>query len=103
MNGEADARRTLDVAALPPMAFGNQGLIWWGTVGFMVIEGSMFVIGLVVYFYLRLQVRDWPPGLPNPGLGSGRGTCSSCSRAACQTCSRRRPPRSSILPASASG
>jgi len=71
MNGEADARRTLDVAALPPMAFGNQGLIWWGTVGFMVIEGSMFVIGLVVYFYLRLQVRDWPPSLPNPGLRFG--------------------------------
>ena len=66
-----DTRRALDVSALPPMAFGNQGLIWWGTVGFMVIEGSMFVIGLVVYFYLRLQVRDWPPSLPNPGLTYG--------------------------------
>ena len=65
MNGR---RRIVDVAALPVDAFGHQGLIWWGTVGFMVIEGSMFVIGLVVYFYLRLKVTDWPPGLPNPDL-----------------------------------
>ena len=64
-------RRVLDVAALPRTVFGNQGLIWWGTTGFMVIEGSMFVIAIVVYFYLRLQVRDWPPSLPNPGLFYG--------------------------------
>jgi cytochrome c oxidase subunit I+III len=41
-------------------------LIWWGTVGFMVIEGSMFVIVLIAYFYLRLQVSDWPPSRPDP-------------------------------------
>ncbi len=64
-------RRVLDVAALPDHAFGNQGLVWWGTVGFMVIEGSMFVIGIIVYFYLRLRVPDWPPSLPDPSLGPG--------------------------------
>jgi len=64
-----DTRRALDVSALPEYAFGNAGLVWWGTVGFMVIEGSMFVIGLVVYFYLRLKVSDWPPSLANPDLG----------------------------------
>jgi heme/copper-type cytochrome/quinol oxidase subunit 3 len=66
-----DTRRVLDVAVLPRTMFGHQGLIWWGTAGFMVIEGSMFVIVLVVYFYLRLQVSDWPPSLPNPGLTYG--------------------------------
>lgn len=66
-----DTRRVLDVTALPRCAFGHQGLLWWGTTGFMVIEGSMFVIVLIVYFYLRLQVRDWPPSLPNPGLFYG--------------------------------
>jgi len=66
-----DGRHTLDVAPLPTYAFGNRGLIWWGTVGFMVIEGSMFVIGIVVYFYLRLKVTDWPPSLPNPDLRYG--------------------------------
>ena len=58
--------RTLDVSGLPPYAFGHQGLIWWGTAGYMVIEGSMFVIVLVVYFYLRLKVDAWPPSLPDP-------------------------------------
>src|SRR5205085_3213892 len=59
-------RRVLDVAVLPDSAFGHQGLVWWGTVGFMVIEGSMFVIAIIVYFYLRLKVEAWPPGLPDP-------------------------------------
>lgn len=66
-----DTRRVLDVGVLPRCTFGHQGLIWWGTAGFMVIEGSMFVITIIVYFYLRLQVRDWPPSLPNPGLFYG--------------------------------
>jgi cytochrome c oxidase subunit 3 len=61
-------RRVLDVSTFPPFAFGHQGLIWWGTVGFMVIEASMFVIVLVSYFYLRLQVSEWPPNQPNPDL-----------------------------------
>jgi heme/copper-type cytochrome/quinol oxidase subunit 3 len=64
-------RRVLDVSALPRTMFGHQGLIWWGTAGFMVIEGSMFVIVLVVYFYLRLQVRSWPPSRDVPFLEFG--------------------------------
>jgi len=59
-------RRVLDVSELPDSAFGHDGLIWWGTVGFMVIEGSMFVIAIIVYFYLRLKVETWPPSLPDP-------------------------------------
>lgn len=66
-----DDRRVLDVSVLPRCVFGHQGLLWWGTTGFMVIEGSMFVIAIVVYFYLRIQVSDWPPSLPNPNLGPG--------------------------------
>ena len=66
-----DTRRVLDVSVLPRCVFGHQGLIWWGTAGFMVIEGSMFVIVLVVYFYLRIQVSDWPPGQPDPDLRYG--------------------------------
>jgi heme/copper-type cytochrome/quinol oxidase subunit 3 len=59
-------RRTLDVSRLPEYAFGHQGLIWWGTVGFMVIEGSLFVMAIVGYFVLRTRVPDWPPSLPHP-------------------------------------
>lgn len=61
--------RAVDVSGLPDQgAFGPSGLIWWGTVGYMVIEGSMFVMVLITYFYLRLRVEEWPPGLPNPDL-----------------------------------
>jgi cytochrome c oxidase subunit III len=65
------ARPVIDVSGLPNSEFGHRGLIWWGTVGFMVIEGSMFVIGLVVYFYLRLNVEQWPPSLPDPNPSFG--------------------------------
>jgi cytochrome c oxidase subunit III len=64
------SRRALDVAALPGFAFGHQGLIWWGTIGFMVIEGSMFLMAIVTYFFLRLRTTEWPPG-PEPDLTLG--------------------------------
>jgi cytochrome c oxidase subunit III len=75
MNGRVQAetphRRVLDVAALPEYAFGHNGLIWWGTVGFMVIEGSVFVMALVAYFFLRTRVAEWPPSLPDPDITLG--------------------------------
>jgi cytochrome c oxidase subunit III len=64
-------RRVLDVAALPEYAFGHNGLIWWGTIGFMVIEGSVFVMALVAYYFLRTRVAEWPPSLPNPDATLG--------------------------------
>jgi cytochrome c oxidase subunit III len=64
-----DGRRmTVDVAALPEHAFGHKGLVWWGTVGYMVIEGSILLIVLITYFYLRLRVDQWPPSVPDPNL-----------------------------------
>jgi heme/copper-type cytochrome/quinol oxidase subunit 3 len=68
------ARRTLNVAPLPDYAFGHQGLIWWGTLGFMVIEGSMFVMVLVAYFFLRTRVPEWPPSAPDPDVTFGTVT-----------------------------
>jgi heme/copper-type cytochrome/quinol oxidase subunit 3 len=37
-----------------------------GTVGYMVIEASMFVIVLAAYFVLFTRVPEWPPSAPNP-------------------------------------
>ena len=71
MRRSADGGLAIDVAELPDHAFGHHGLIWWGTAGFMVIEGSMFIIVLIAYFYLRLRVPDWPPSLPHPSLTPG--------------------------------
>jgi cytochrome c oxidase subunit III len=60
--------RSIDVSALPDHKFGHQGLIWWGTLGFMLIEGLMFVLALVVYYYFRVVNDQWPPSLPAPSL-----------------------------------
>jgi cytochrome c oxidase subunit III len=62
------ARPALDVSRLPAYAFGPRGLLWWGTMGIVAIEGMMFAIFIVTYFYLRMYVPKWPPNLPPPDL-----------------------------------
>jgi cytochrome c oxidase subunit III len=62
-------RPTLDVSHLPSVAFGPRAPLWWGVVGMMVIEGTMFAILLGSYFYLRGGARTWPPsGVLHPGF-----------------------------------
>jgi heme/copper-type cytochrome/quinol oxidase subunit 3 len=60
--------RTLDVSGLAPGAFGHRTLLWWGTMGLIVIEGTAFALAIVMYFYLRLRNSTWPPNLPPPNL-----------------------------------
>lgn len=63
-------RPTLDVSDLPTVAFGARASIWWGAVGIMAIEGTMFAILAASYFYLRGNAAEWPPtGAFHPGLG----------------------------------
>lgn len=62
-------RATGDVSELPSVTFGPRSLMWWGTLGFMTIEG--WTLGLLVacYFYLRQNYQAWPPlRTPNPSL-----------------------------------
>jgi len=56
------APRTLDVSALPPAAFGYRGLMWWGTLGIVLIEGMVFALAIGAYFFLRTRMPAWPPG-----------------------------------------
>lgn len=60
--------RVLDVSRLPTYAFGHRSLMWWGTWGLILIEGTVFVMAIVVYFYLRELAVDWPPEEPPPAL-----------------------------------
>jgi cytochrome c oxidase subunit III len=62
------ARPAIDVSRLPAYAFGPRGLLWWGTMGIVAIEGMMFAIFIVTYFYLRMYAPKWPPNLPPPDL-----------------------------------
>ena len=60
------AHRTLDVSALAPGAFGYRSLMWWGTAGLIIIEGTAFALTIAAYFYLRTRVPYWPPNVPPP-------------------------------------
>ncbi|HET7601008.1 MAG TPA: hypothetical protein VFK09_11985 [Gemmatimonadales bacterium] len=54
-------RTTIDVSDLPTTTFGHRDLAWWGTIGFILIEGTTLVIVAMVYFYLRRNFAQWPP------------------------------------------
>ena len=45
----------LDVAALPSFGFSHRSLMWWGTLGLIAIESTVFALAIVSYFYLRTQ------------------------------------------------
>ncbi|HYZ61746.1 MAG TPA: cytochrome C oxidase subunit III [Acetobacteraceae bacterium] len=61
---QAPSTPTLDVSALPRVAFGHRQPIWWGTIAYMVIEGTGFVMAVAAYFYLAGQNPDWPMAKP---------------------------------------
>jgi cytochrome c oxidase subunit 3 len=54
-------RRVVDVSTLPTYAFGDRGLMWWGTLGMILIESTVFAIAIVTYFYLAERSYQWPP------------------------------------------
>jgi cytochrome c oxidase subunit 3 len=54
-------RAVADVRMLPRTVFGHRSLMWWGTLGFIMIEGSTLFICVVTYFYLRKNFATWPP------------------------------------------
>jgi heme/copper-type cytochrome/quinol oxidase subunit 3 len=63
------ARESVDVSRLPTVVFGSKGLMFWGTVGFMVIEGWTMALTGMSWFYLRQSSQHWPPlRTPHPSL-----------------------------------
>ncbi len=63
--------RVLDVSGLPKTGFGSRSIMWWGTLGIMAIEGTVFALAIATYFYLRTRVSYWPPGVIPPALVYG--------------------------------
>ena len=53
-------RPVLDVSALPTFAFGPRSPTWWGTLGFMALEGMGFALAAGAYLYLAELNPDWP-------------------------------------------
>jgi cytochrome c oxidase subunit III len=60
MNGVEVKGRALDVRELPTVVFGHRSLMWWGTLGVMAIEGTVFALTIMAYFYLRSHQTTWP-------------------------------------------
>jgi heme/copper-type cytochrome/quinol oxidase subunit 3 len=64
--------RTIDVGTLPPGAFGSRSVTFWGTLGIVIIEGTVFALAIGAYFYLVTRYPVWPPhGVAPPDLRWG--------------------------------
>ena len=65
-----EMRPVANVADLPTTTFGHRSIAWWGTIGFIVIEGTTLFICAMSYLYLRVVVGQWAPAYaPAPHLG----------------------------------
>ena len=65
-------RPVLDVSRLPTVGFGSHSITWWGVMGMMAIEGTVFVLMIASYFYLhsrQLRVAAAPES-SRPALGN---------------------------------
>lgn len=58
----------LDVSGLPSHRFSHHSPMWWGTLGMMAIEGTVFVLAVMCYFYLRSHSKTWPMTALAPDL-----------------------------------
>lgn len=59
-DGTRGRGRALDVSELPTVVFSHRSLMWWGTLGMMAIEGTVFALVVMTYFYLRSHQDTWP-------------------------------------------
>jgi heme/copper-type cytochrome/quinol oxidase subunit 3 len=63
--------QVIDASGLPSYGFSHRSLMWWGTFGMIAIEGTVFALACVVYFYVRTRVNEWPPSALPPELTWG--------------------------------
>lgn len=59
-------RVALDVGDLSPYSRGSMSTLWWGMLGLIMIEATVFSGLISSYFYLRAQATVWPPGANEP-------------------------------------
>ena len=56
----------LDLSRLPRHGMGSTSITWWGTLAFMLIEGTGFALLIAVYLYLMSIAATWPIDAPAP-------------------------------------
>ncbi|WP_293864119.1 cytochrome c oxidase subunit 3 [uncultured Alsobacter sp.] len=64
-------RLAVDLSGLPPFGFDNRSPIWWGTLGFVAIEGMGFVLAVGLTLYLKHVNPHWPMDAAPPDLLPG--------------------------------
>ncbi len=69
--GDRSYRIVGDLRDLPLHGKGPSSVTWWGTLGFMVLEGMGFALVIGVYLYLAVNAPEWPLGAPAPDLWAG--------------------------------
>jgi heme/copper-type cytochrome/quinol oxidase subunit 3 len=62
-------RGVMDLRGLPDVVFGPRDIMWWGTLGFVIIEGFTLVLCAAAYLYVTQNFSTWPPEhTPRPSL-----------------------------------
>ena len=64
-------RVVLDVSELPQHGMQSASLTWWGTLGFMLLEGTGFALAIAIYLYLLSLSASWPIRALPPDIGPG--------------------------------
>lgn len=64
-------RVAVDLSRLPLHGLGRASVTWWGTMAFMLIEGTGFALVIAVYLYLMSLASTWPINAPPPDLLPG--------------------------------
>lgn len=65
---QAGAPPAFDAEVLPSYGFGDRSLMWWGTLGLIAIETTVFAMTVMAYFYLRSHATQWPLSTEPPAL-----------------------------------
>lgn len=68
-----DTTPSIDVSSLPSVVFGKRDKMWWGTAGFMIVEGVTMAVVVASFLYVRLNFDQWPPprtSLPDLTIGT---------------------------------
>jgi heme/copper-type cytochrome/quinol oxidase subunit 3 len=60
-----------DVSHLPTSGFGPVSPTWWGTLGFVALEGTGFALAAGAYLYLREVNPQWPIAVAPPNHWPG--------------------------------
>lgn len=64
-------RVVVDLSRLPLHGLGTASVTWWGTMAFMLIEGTGFALVIAIYFDLMSRAAIWPINAIPPSLLPG--------------------------------